>query len=341
MAIFIPRWERWKNKRPSGPQQINWNSGLTRGLTFLTGFGPNDLVGNLPETLSVDVKKLSADGVYNFTSRTATSNQGVTFGDNHDYPTATGMSSTVVVKASSWTMGDTNSLGGLIGKSEASGLAGRWGTYIAGAKLEAFVGGNAGVNRLISVTHNLLPNKTHIITWASLESAGTDYLYVDGSVVGSTTSLVNSVAGTTLPLRIGAYSNVTDYFGRFLGEIPLAFIHARKLTHEEAYELGQYPYQLLKPKNQLFIISQGQSANVTLTTVNPTIAVGASQLQHANVALTTVNPTIAVGASQLQHTGIAITTANPVIIATLSQGQSANVTLTRSCSPLALRCSRD
>jgi len=32
MAIFIPRWERWKNKRPTGPVDVNWNNGLTQHL---------------------------------------------------------------------------------------------------------------------------------------------------------------------------------------------------------------------------------------------------------------------------------------------------------------------
>ena len=44
MAIFIPRWEKYKDKKPSGPVDINWNNGLSANLVVATSDFKNELV---------------------------------------------------------------------------------------------------------------------------------------------------------------------------------------------------------------------------------------------------------------------------------------------------------
>jgi len=318
MAIFIPRWGRFKDKKPTGPVDVNWNNDLTRGLTFLAGFGPKDLVGNLSETLSEDVTKLGADGSYNFITRTNTANPGVTFGDNHDYP-ANGMTATVIAKASSWNQTDGTAVTGLFGKGGTTG-SGKWGIFSQNTTLNAFV--TTSADRIITVSGVLQHGSTHVMTWASLASSGTDYLYLDGKTIGSTSANSGTPSSTAYNLRIGAYGNSSGAYYRFIGEVPLAFLHGRKITTDEAKEIAIYPYQLLKPRSQFFFLgtsAANETADIALTTVNPTIAIGASQLQHTDVAITTTNPTIAAELSQTLHADVAITTVNPTIAATVNE----------------------
>jgi len=327
VAIFIPRWGRFKDKKQSGPVDVNWNNDLTRGLTFLSGFGPKDLVGNVTETLTADITKRDND--YLFNSRTST-NPGVNYGDICDYYT-NGLTATVVCRCPDWSNKDTSSLMALISKSEASGLVGRWALYVENSTIVGINRATGIANNTVSgdYTNKLFNSKTHVISYASTPAINN--IFLDGLLFSTASGDGVAVAGTTLSLRLGAYANNNaSYYGRFLGEIHIAYVHSRQLSADEEKEIGIYPYQLLKPRNQFFFLgSANETAGIQLTTVNPTVSIGASQTIPASLNITTTNPTIESGLSQTLHANLALTTANPIIALAVNEGQvNASVALT-------------
>ena len=71
---------------------------------------------------------------------------------------------------------------------------------------------------------------------------------VDGRIVGTTNFPQDIVLPSNYDFKLGAYDSTNPSFkGRFLGEMPLAMVHNRRLTNEEVSALQADPYQFLEP----------------------------------------------------------------------------------------------
>jgi len=309
MAIFIPKWERWKNKQPSGPVDVNWNNDLTNNLVFAQNGDKINLV---------------SDGIITVTGNVPVVDNALSFNNSLsnyiDYSTLpiknSGQGYSV---ASIFALNATSSANESILDNDDSGSSA---TRIfqfrknTSNKFEAIAFNSSGVAFSQSSLASLVVKKSAtllaVVTLSNLR------VYLDN--IPRDIAITGTLNQLSARLRIGARYNTL--FQPCNGLIFSSFVWGTPLSYEKSASFYEYPYQLLKPRSQFFFLGAGaanETVDIALTTVNPTIAIGASQLQHADVAITTTNPTIAAELSQALHADVAITTVNPTIAATVNE----------------------
>jgi len=314
MAIFIPRWGRFKDKKPSGPVEINWNNGLATNLVGATSDFKNELVRN---------SLIVTNGSYNNADLYHTSTSHFTeIEQTTDSILPKGKVSILIGYNKSDTTNRDSAAFGLPGAQTTARCVVHL-PYSDGVCYWDFGGQISGTNRLSVASLNISNDN-----WAFISSPSSKMeIWQNGILKASNTGGRTRTTGTTKFTLGKAEIAISD-----LASYKYIYIFNNVLSDLEIKDINTYPYQLLKPRNNFFFLgSANGTADIALTTVNPTIAIGASQLQHADVAITTINPTIAAGLSQELHADVAITTINPTIAATVSE----TVVLARPITPLS------
>jgi len=319
MAIFIPRWERWKDKKPSGPAEINWNNPLTNGLILAVSpdNSRNDIVNNIPLAYTGSfVLKESLKNCLGYASEAASTNIRCDRTDSLIKPTE----ASVFIRAvkTGTASGSYPVIAGLYpNTTDVTPWASASIRLDTATGKPSFGWNNANTGLSMAPSGGVISNNMPF-TLALCVGNGDVKGYEDGVEIASSTNASTISYGTTARFQVGGgVASLSNYPSTVTD---IVFLFGRKLTVIENYELAQYPYQLLKPRSQFFFLGgSNETADIQITTVNPTIAIGASQLQHTDVSITTVNPTIAAELSQTLHADVAITTVNPTIAAIVNE----------------------
>ena len=260
MPVLLPKKRHSANVKPLSNRGVDHADWRARCLTFIMGSDEFDpITGNEP-TLSADVEHDGNKG-FNFVSRTTDPATGLHYGNGYDYIDG-GQTVTIVARAEDWSATDgAQQIIGLIGKTRAAGLDGRYGIYIFQGNIEAFYDYGAGAT-LISVAHSgvLENNSTHIFTHTSAnKGSGNDSLWVDGVKIGSLASANQSVGVlSTENLKIGSYDarSGNAYKGRLLGSADLATIHEGRMSDAEIEEYHSDIYAVLKQRRQYWAMPE-------------------------------------------------------------------------------------
>jgi len=310
MAIFIPKWNKYKSL-PNKPVEINWNSGYAVNLVgALSAHNKNYTVagtcGLVTGMFSNEpIQLLKGDGASLLSAkliRPIGSAASFIYFGHHDY------------SQSNISAGIGTSSAG----SQFFGLQSQYGVLNFRAVIRLVDAGGISTAETTSI-----PADKDTDAWSCVYDGTTTLkLYKNGGFLTPGVTLTGaSGAATSLDLVcLGGINRGTDTYATTGTNSALIFAFDKAISAEEVKELSEYPGQLLKQRNQFFFLgSANESADIALTTVNPTISIGASQLQHTDVAITTTNPTIAAELSQTLHADVAITTVNPTIAATVNE----------------------
>jgi len=274
MTFFVPRWERFKDKKPTTPQEIDWSNELTDGLVLAAY--PSE-----PKTIDLVAQQVSSRGAQN---AIYIGDDGLVtrYDNNYDAfpgtPLETVSEYSVTMRCG---MDNTSSWGwsGLFGKINHAA------NFLTGFKVYNYWGSNQ------FNFSNLTTDITLTGLYSALISAklSTFTLNVDKSNLLSLThekntllSLIN--VGVTTP-GVGdflVFGN-TDVQQSY-GQVAFTLAHARSLSSDEIVALHEAPYQILKPHRKWFIFG---STTTTSTSLTPTLLTNQNTLLLLSVQTTT------------------------------------------------------
>jgi len=317
MAIFIPRWDRWKDKAPLVPVEINWNSYFAQNL--VGALAAHDRNATITGTCGV------VTGMYNNSAINAINCDGASILSAKTIRNP--VDKATIIYVGNVDLAINSIVGGFGTSSGGSQLFGiQTNPAVYEVPLRSVIRTvDAGGITTADVLLANAPGISSVNLWASVYDGTTALkIYKNGKNVTSVNS--NTAATGNLSLYdkfcLGGIFRGTNSYAQTGVKASNVFGFDKAFTTEEISAFSEYPFQLYKPRGQFFFLGSGaanETADIALTTVNPTIAIGASQLQHTDVAITTTNPTIAAELSQTLHADVAITTVNPTISATVNE----------------------
>ncbi len=252
--VFIPRWEKYKDKKPSGLVEVNYANELSANLRHCYFFGT--------QTNNVDLVTLSNSSLVG--ANIVTTNDGVVNGASSHINLGTLPVNTF---------------------SEISCLL-SYKNYVFAAPFGRFFGiqySGADDIRLYSssgiLTSHFDDGSYTARTFGSIESSAEIVLthtgslhsgYKNGKFVSSVSDTYNFV-GTNGLTYVGSTPSVSSAYVSATFERFLVFDKA--LSADEIYTLNENPYQILKPRKTFFTFStttSSQTLTATLFTNNNT-----------------------------------------------------------------------
>ena len=255
-SFFIPRWEKYKDKKPTGPVEIDWNNPLTDSLHNAVVVD-RDIVSN---------ESLSSVFGNSISYSASTFGEGVVTGNGLKY------------KLSQYPFNDTsnNRKTTLIAITTLTGAIQQYSGVIA-----VNPGNNAGL-KTRSTANRIEADNRGYITLLDAPTLDTYFLVCQGDTLYANTlragsarlydNNLNMLSGSSTAgefnynadLYIGGdYRYVT---GRYTEQIfHSGYLFHRLLSDDEIFALYEAPYQILKPRKTFFTFSASSSQTLTAT----------------------------------------------------------------------------
>lgn len=325
--VFIPCWEKYKDKKPSGLVEINYAHELARGLK----------VAMMPEA---GMQNLAIETLTTSTNPLVTNEEqqkNWIFDRSTDTTIDTKYSNSSITEHSCFLITRHRLL--TSGNNEF---------YIGNR-----VSGNKGFNFYTSNPAGVLPDQTYRLGYVhggiavyestyTISGSNTRFLsvgffakigsavdyYVDGKNIDS--KAIGGITNNSDSLRVGkdVYFN-----GSYLhNEMPVLYYFDRQLSDSEFESLNEAPYQILKPRQSFFVFG-GAAGTQTLT---PSVVTNANTFYTATVTGGTQALTPSLVANTNTFETATVTTQNTLtasVVTNTSSFYSATVVASNSLQP--------
>jgi len=257
VSIFIPRWEKYRDKKPSGLYEINESNELSVGLVnHVTALenGIYDAVnGKIVSTEGLagyyETSSDSGESALGMTGAQAINSLAVDF-------IVQDQSLTEYTAIQAW---ETNSLVKHVVADMWAGSVLKWvaectSNYVAGALQD-------GNNVLLKSGGSVVVGRNDFAQTFSVNDSGRVGIYQSGVAVPSSNLWVAGVVPNipNLPTQcpIGHNGSDAPLNGKFIRNS----FYNRELSADEIAELHDAPYQILKPRRKFFTMSSASLAN--------------------------------------------------------------------------------
>lgn len=250
--VFIPRWEKYKDKKPTGLVEVDWNHRLAQKVNFV-------MLPDLREVVQSKDKILS---------RTYGTYQPAT--DHYiEFDTSLNAEALAYTTGVNPTSGDISvfSIADTSNIVNIGNLVSRDSTY--STRDYQFRIDSDGTFRTIQwpgvIQYTASATKDlHSFLWN--KRGTTNEMFVDNTLT-SASGAASVITSSNSVLTIGGrfQGPGSGFVEKFNGKVYLSIEFFDALTLDESYELIENPYQILKPRKTFFTFSTTTSSSQTLT----------------------------------------------------------------------------
>ncbi len=287
--IFIPRWQRYKDKKPSSFPEINWNNEITEGLNAF-------VFPELDTNLVTGIDSVQSDFTRENDHISLNGSQVGVVLDADDIDDVS--NSITLLSIADVSQTDINML---LGRDQNGGTGRTYQFRINAGSLETI--------HWPGVIFHMHPGGTagkRTFSW--VKDGTTSKLWIDDSL-NSNTGAASTLdkRGTDMSIGSRVKDAALNFSEALNGDVYLSIEWNRALSDDEYLSVLEHPYQLLKPKRRFFVFSStAGAAALEAAATAETQATGnidtAIPITAASVMVATASGTLTVPAAELAAT---------------------------------------